>query len=89
MLKIFANGTDSNKDAQNDLGASDTQLGSTNIMMRIQNSTKEKNKLLRDTEERKRMVTQLAQKLYEDLLGNDKNITLATPRLQSKFCSKF
>lgn len=80
MLKIFANATDSNKDAQNDLGASDTQLGSTNIMMRIQNSTKEKTKLLRDTEERKRIVTQLEQKLCQDLVGREKIFFLACPK---------
>lgn len=72
MLKSFANGTDTNKDAQNDLGASDTQLGSTNIMMKNQNSTKEKNKLLRDMEERNRIVIQLALKVYQDLVGKGK-----------------
>lgn len=81
MLKIFANVTASNEDAQNDLGASNSQLGSTNIIMRIQNSTKEKNKLLRDTEEGKRIVTQSAQKLYQDLVERGKtNFFLATPR---------
>lgn len=45
MIKISANDTDSNKDGQNCLSASDTQLGSTNIMIRIQNRTKDKKQM--------------------------------------------
>lgn len=45
MIKISANDTDSNKDGQNYLSASDTQMGSTNVMIRIQNRTKEKKQM--------------------------------------------
>lgn len=43
MLKIFANATDSNKDAQNDLGASGIQLGSNQHHDEDSKQHKEKN----------------------------------------------
>lgn len=89
MLKIFANSTDTNKDAQNDLGASDTQLGSTNIMMKNQNSTQEKQITQRHGGEEQNSNT-IGTKGLSGFSGKgQKNFVLATPRQKSKFFSNF
>lgn len=90
MLKIFANGTDTNKDAQNDLGASDTQLGSTNIMMKNQNSTKEKKQITQRHGGEEQNSNTIGTKGLSGFSGKgQKNFVLATPRQMSKFFSKF